>query len=249
MIRTCLIAAVVLGLAVAGLNLIVVRDKITVLVKDRDDWQEKQRQTKVSLDNTNKILVKTTKELTTTKQELVKTTDDLTKSQADNAELTKRADGLAESLKKTQGERDSAQNDLAAWKAVGVPLEKIKATLASLKTVTAERDASIQEKNILFANYTKVKAELDYLTNPEHVPPLPAGLKGKVLVADPKYDFVVLNIGDNQGVVKYGQMLVNRNGKLIAKVKIKSVQNDRCIANVMPGWKVSEVMEGDQVLY
>jgi hypothetical protein len=36
---------------------------------------------------------------------------------------------------------------------------------------------------------------------------------------------------------------------LVAKVQIRSVQSDRSIANVMPGWKLSEVMEGDQVLY
>src|SRR5581483_11409437 len=216
MIRICLIAAVVLGLAVAGLNLIVVRDKITVLVKDRDDQKTEKEFTKLSLANTNKILVKTTKELITTKADLAKTTDELTKSQGEVADLTKRADGLAEALKKTQGERDNAQNDLAAWKALGIPITTIKATLDSLKTVTAQRDAIEEEKKILFANYTKIKTELDYLTNPDHVPELPAGLKGKVLVADPKYEFVVLNIGEKQGVLKYGQMLVNRNGKLIA---------------------------------
>jgi hypothetical protein len=32
-------------------------------------------------------------------------------------------------------------------------------------------------------------------------------------------------------------------------VKIKSIQQNRCIANVMRGWKISDVMEGDQVLY
>jgi hypothetical protein len=46
-----------------------------------------------------------------------------------------------------------------------------------------------------------------------------------------------------------GKLLVNRDGKLIAKVQVKSVQPDRSIANVLPGWKLSDVMEGDQVLY
>ena len=40
-------------------------------------------------------------------------------------------------------------------------------------------------------------------------------------------------------------MLVNRNGKLVAKVIIRSMQKDRSIANVMPGWEVGAVMEGD----
>jgi hypothetical protein len=42
-------------------------------------------------------------------------------------------------------------------------------------------------------------------------------------------------------------LLVNRNGKLVAKVKVRSVQKDRAVANVMPGWQLGEVMEGDQV--
>ena len=44
-------------------------------------------------------------------------------------------------------------------------------------------------------------------------------------------------------------MLVNRNGKLVAKIRIKSVTDDRSIANVLVGWKFDEVREGDQVIY
>lgn len=249
MIRICLIAAVVLGLAVAGLNLIVVRDKITTLVTDRDTQKHDKETAQNELHKTKIALDKTTKELTTTKQDLAKANDDLAKAQSENADLTKRNENLADTLKKTQQERDTAQNDLAAWKALGIPIEKIKSTLASLKTVTEQRDSILEEKKIIFNEYTRVKSKLDYLENPDHVPELPAGLKGKVLVADPKYDFVVLDIGKNKGVLEFGQMLVNRNGKLIAKVQIRSVEDDRSIANIMPGWKISDVMEGDQVLY
>ncbi len=42
-----------------------------------------------------------------------------------------------------------------------------------------------------------------------------------------------------------GELLLNRKGKLVAKVIIRSVQKDRCIANVEPGWQLGEVMEGD----
>jgi len=69
-----------------------------------------------------------------------------------------------------------------------------------------------------------------------------------VLVTDPKWNFVVLNIGEDQGVLERGELLVNRDGKLVAKVIVRSVQKDRSIANVMPGWELGEVMEGDQVI-
>ena len=87
------------------------------------------------------------------------------------------------------------------------------------------------------------------LTTEDYEVKLPAGLKGNVLVADPKYEFVVLDIGEKQGVLEDGKLLVNRRGKLIAKVRVKSVQSDRCIANVLPGWKQEDIMEGDQVVY
>jgi hypothetical protein len=77
---------------------------------------------------------------------------------------------------------------------------------------------------------------------------LPASLRGKVLVTDPKWNFVVLNVGENQGVLEYGEFLVNRNGKLVAKVMVRTVQKDRSIANVLPGWELGEVMEGDQII-
>jgi ribosomal protein L24 len=75
------------------------------------------------------------------------------------------------------------------------------------------------------------------------------GLRGKVLVVDPKWNFVVLDIGETNGVVQNGVMMISRNSKLVAKVRIMNLEAGRSIANIMPGWKLGEVMEGDQALY
>ena len=76
---------------------------------------------------------------------------------------------------------------------------------------------------------------------------LRADLKGKILVVDPKWDFVILDIGEDQGVIDGGEMLVSREGKLVAKIIVRSVEKDRCIANLIPGWKLGEMIEGDFV--
>jgi hypothetical protein len=44
-------------------------------------------------------------------------------------------------------------------------------------------------------------------------------------------------------------MLVNRDGRLVAKVQITRVEANRAIANIMPEWKQDDVLEGDQVVY
>ena len=56
-------------------------------------------------------------------------------------------------------------------------------------------------------------------------------LTGKVLAVDSKYEFVVLNIGGNQGVAKNGKLLVHRDGKLVAKLRVTNVECNSSIAN------------------
>ena len=117
------------------------------------------------------------------------------------------------------------------------------------------RDANktlITEHNVFLSKIKVLQEELDSVKGEKVTDPvLPAGLKGRILVVDPKWDFVIaeLNKTESEGVQKNGVLLVSRNGKLVAKVRIASTQNNRCIANVMPGWKLDELMEGDLVIY
>ncbi len=72
-------------------------------------------------------------------------------------------------------------------------------------------------------------------------------MHGKILTVDPKWDFVILDIGEDQGVIPDGELLVSRQGKLVAKIVVSRVQKDRCVANLVPGWKLGDMIEGDEV--
>jgi len=89
---------------------------------------------------------------------------------------------------------------------------------------------------------------LDILQGTKTKVELPPSLKGKVMAVDPKYEFVVLDIGADDGLLARGEMLVNRSGKLVARVRILSLGPHRSVANVLPEWKQGEIMEGDIVL-
>jgi hypothetical protein len=95
---------------------------------------------------------------------------------------------------------------------------------------------------------SRLDNELRRYRDKDYVVQLPGKLRGTVLVADPKWDFVILDVGEDQGVLDFGELLVNRNGKLVAKVIVRTVQKGRSIANVVPGWKLGDVTEGDQVI-
>ncbi|SRR5581483_249233 len=249
LIRISLIVAILAGLAAAGLNFLQVKEKITTTLKERDDFHKTADAETAAHHKFEKLAKDTQAKLDTTTAELASTKDLLEKANAAAEEATKKLQVVEDTLKKTEADRDAAQNQLAAWKALGVPLESIRATLASIKTITEKNEAIEIEKQVLERKVARLDNRIKLLTQSDYEVPLPDGLKGKVLVADPKYDFVVLDIGDNQKVVEGGKLLVNRNGKLIAKVVIKSVDATRSIANVLPGWKLSDIMEGDQVLY
>ncbi|HWF20033.1 MAG TPA: hypothetical protein VG754_12240 [Verrucomicrobiae bacterium] len=249
LIRIALIVAILGGIAVGVVNFVWVKDKITTTINQRDEYHKTADTETAAHRKFEKLAKDTQTKLDATNAALVSMTDERDKLQADNSDLTKKNLALTDTLEKTTKERNTAQDELAAWRELGIPLTNIKATLASLKTVTEERDAIAEEKKILQKKVTALSTEVDFLTGREPEVKLPAGLRGKVLVADPRYEFVVLDIGEKQGVLENGRLLINRNGKLVAKVQVKSVQADRSIANVMPGWKLGEIMEGDQVLY
>jgi len=248
LIRISLIVALVAALAVGVLNFVMVKEKIETTEKHRAEEQAAKEKAQTQLAKTRKDLEKTTVELKETQETLAATKTERDKAVAEAAAQTKRAADLTDRLAKTTTERDEARQKLSAFEATGWTPEKILAADKAIKQAEEALEVANLEKKLLSRELTKTKEELAKLVDPVHIVRLPADLKGKILVADPKWDFVVLDFGEDKNVLLDGELLVNRNGKLVAKVRIQSIQKDRCIANVMPGWKLGEVMEGDQVI-
>ena len=248
LIRICLIVALVAGLAVGVLNFVYVKEKITTLQTNLKTETDEHQKYLGLYTKTDKELKKTSADLKQTKATLEATTGERDKAVADLAVQVKRADKLNEELTKTREERDAAQADLAAYKATGRTPQQVLGLNQDIKNLQGNLETANTENKIFIQKIKKLETELAVYRDPTFFVVLPAGLKGKVLVTDPKWNFVVLNVGEDQGVLERGELLVNRNGKLVAKVIVRSVQKDRCIANVVPGWELGEVMEGDQVI-
>src|ERR1051325_2473153 len=135
----------------------------------------------------------------------------------------KRADKASTDLVNMTEERNRAQQDLNQWTALGIPIEKVREQLDQNKRLTAERVAITTENKTLSRKARELQAELDKYKVPDFEVPLPVGTKGKIVAAAPKYDFVVLDIGSNQGLLPDAKMLVNRDGELVPKGKITRV--------------------------
>ena len=78
-----------------------------------------------------------------------------------------------------------------------------------------------------------------------------AGLQARILAVNPGWNFVVLSVGDKQGVVVNAPLLVVRGNEPIARLRITSVEPSTSIADVIPGSvrRGISVQPGDTVIF
>jgi len=247
LIRISLIVAIAAALFAGAWNVVKVREKITTLITQRDDERGKKQQALSDLSKTRNDLTKSQDSLKQATNELADAKTEREKAVVTAAAQTKRADELSDKLAKTSQERDDAQTKLAAYQATGITAEQVGKLSRELKDAKEAVEIVNEEKLVLQRALTRLQARLAKYEGPDPTIRLRADLRGKILVVDPKWDFVVLNIGQDQGVLENGELLVSREGKLVAKIIVRSVERNRCIANVVPGWKLGEVIEGDEV--
>jgi hypothetical protein len=246
--RIFLIVGIIAALAAGALSFTQVRGKITTLMQQRDDYHTQLTDTQGKLDNTKKDLAKTQDTLKQTKQDLTDAQAAKKKAEDTAAVQQKRADDLSGQLTKAAADRDKAQAELAAYTDSGLTAKEVAALSGTLKKAQNTIEAINQEKLLMSRTIARLQSQIYDLIGTNTIAVTePARLRGKILVVDPKWDFVVLNVGDDQGLKGNGELLVSRDGKLVAKVIVRSIQKDRSIANIMPGWKLGEVIEGDEV--
>jgi hypothetical protein len=245
--RICLIVAIAAALFVGGWNIVKVREKITTLVTDRNTQRDGRMAAEGERDKTKKDLATAKKDLDQSKQELASANTEREKAVASAAAQIKRAEDLSDKLAKSAQDLDATQTKLAAYVATGVPAEQVGKLNRALKDSQEAVAIANEEKLVLSRTIARLENELSRFVGTNNIVKLRADLRGRILVVDPKWDFVVLNIGQDQGVLNNGEMLVSRDGKLVAKVVVRSLEKNRSIANIIPGWKLGEVIEGDEV--
>jgi len=249
LLRIALILAILAGFGTAGVAYYEFSTQIPRIQNQRDT-EKVLKDTEITAHNKTKAeLKKTQGDLAQTQQELSDTKSERDKALARADAQAKRADELDSKLSKANADLQDSQNEVAAYKASGLSADEVvklnKNYLDARKAIAAVTG----ERDLWNRKYKAVKLRLDkYEGDPDQqFVKLPSNLKGAIVLVDPKWDFVVLNVGEDQGAVQEGEMLVSRDGKLVAKVVIRAVEKNRSVANLVPGWKLGDVFEGDVV--
>jgi len=247
--RISLVIVILAGIGAIVFGQMQVKQKIDEAIQARNtfhtNWKNEERKRQdleKQLEETKAQLSQAQAQLAVVQQQLDAKDKEITILQA---EVTR----LNDSLRIARAERDKAQAELTQYQLTGLRPDEIKEVIARLKQSLEDikgLEATVVDRNRQIDN---LKIRIQELVGDEAPVILPAGLKGKVVTVDPKWDFVVINLGKNDGLLLNGQMLVARDGKLLAKVRIVNVMEDKAIANVLAGSKLDEILEGDTVLY
>ena len=248
--RIFTIIAILAGIGVIVLTQTMLRDHIQGIITERTNNANERDKQKARALKDETILATTSNNLLRTQGTLASTTSDLEKTKGELTSLSGAHERTVADLKKSQDEEKAALQRLEQWRALGITPEGVKEMADNFEKSKQTLAVAQDEFKILARAYAKATNTIaGFTSEKEYEAPLPMGLKGTVVAVDPKWDFVVLNIGDTKGVLKDGVMKVHRDSKLVGKIKITNVMSDRSIANVVSGWKLDEIREGDEVLY
>ena len=77
------------------------------------------------------------------------------------------------------------------------------------------------------------------------------GLRGRVLAVDRNWNFVVLDLGNRNGVNNNATMIIERGGSMVGRIRITSVEPSQSVADIIPNSVPAgiSVQPGDTVVF
>ena len=186
-----------------------------------------------------------TKEVATQKGQM----DDLTKKATDAAKDVETKTAEIEEIKKKLASMVPTKENPNADK--DPVLEALKAELAKAQAEVAESKALIDSVSVQKKELQDKMASLEQYKKTREAGLQRQGITGRVLAVNGGWNFLVLSVGDKQGAVMNGTMIVLRGGEPIAKARITSVEASQSIADILPGSvrKGVTVQPGDTVVF
>jgi len=248
--KIAVILALVGGLAALVLDMFLLKPRQEQVRNELADTKHTLDSTQKTLDTTKKDLASTKSTLESTKTELDTAKSDLeTAKTAQQTAETKasEAEAKAADLVKQMAAKDEQIAKIEEEKkAAGASIPELKGKVDELTQQVAVIEG---EKQTLTDKVKQQEGEIAQLKGSDGKVVLPTGLKGKVLVFEKNWNFVVIDIGKKDGAIANGELTVYRNTKLIGKVKLTSAINTHyAIADVLPQWSQMEIKEGDMVI-
>ncbi len=165
------------------------------------------------------------------------------------ADAQKQAADAKAAVDKANADAKTANDNLAALNTAldNKSPDEIKAQIAKAQSdlQAAQDEQKILQDNLQAANQ-KVAEYADALKRSQTTGNKP-GVAGKVTFVDRTWNFVVLDVGIDDGVVPNGELIVYRGRNFLGKVRITKADANDCVAEILPDIK-GDIQIGDSVL-
>lgn len=168
----------------------------------------------------------------------------VTEAQAQLTEKTAALEVSAKELEEMKAKAAAAPPPEAVAAAPGPDMKELENKVAAIEG----------EKQVLADKLVSAEVRVQELTRDvarRKAAIMAKGLEGKILAVNAAWGFVVLNIGDRNGIVSNADMIVVRDGERVGKVRVTSVEPGRAVADIDPRSLTAgqSVLPGDRVIY
>ena len=205
------------------------KEEIAKLSSEKEQLDAELGETKGNLDKAKEELTAATEKATTLETELSALKTDSEAKDAKIAELETQLAGGAGATAGAEGGVDT--------KALETELEEVR----TLLTAAQDRNTGLEAQIAEFKRKETARQKSQ----------MRQGVQGTILAVNQAWNFVVLSIGDRQGVVNNAELLVQRGSQLLGKVRVTSVEPSTSIADIVVRTvpRGYSVMPGDTVIY
>ncbi len=253
--KTLVIVSIALS-AIAGVLGFLNRQTLSVAKADLASAQQER-------DRTSQTLSQVQGELGTSKKSVEELTSKNQASESENAKLKADLAGKKSELEKLFSSVSEKESEIVQLK---TEIETKTQEIATLQTSAAApeeaqsndeqaRIAELETLNTeLNSRLDSTRGELEVFKQKEKEKLTRQALNslaGRILAVNQAWNFVVLNIGDRNGILSNTELIVKRGTARIGRVRITSVEPSTSIADIIPGSMVRglSIQPGDDVIY
>lgn len=224
---------------------LLVEDKLAATLKDKNRIEKEieeskkaaqEAQTKLSVlqtsvDNiTQQIEIEKEKsktmvlDLADKKQEAARLKDELDKEKREKLSISKKLEELQFDYEKVKKEAAKIKNE---------------------KMMLEQKVSELEEKSV---NLDKIVVSPQSSLSEEPKEPIRDLLRGRVLVVNKEYNFIVLDLGQNDGVKKGMVFEIREGSEFLGKAEIDKVYETMSSATLLPGSNINFIKKGNLVI-
>jgi len=204
------------------------------------------------LDETQQAKVTIEQELSHVRRELAQSKEDLSKTLKAQAQLQRsiedREQELARVTKNMEAAQSEAKEATAKLTDLTAQRDEAKRQLADLEKAKGQLEAKVME----LSGQPAVELDKVLITREGRGGLLPTAARGipstgQIVVVNREYDFIVMNLGKNHGLLVGQEFQVVRGDQVLGTVKVEKVYDELSAAAILPDSQKDNIREGDTV--